>query len=221
MKKTLFYLTILSLVFCLLLTGRASAQFLSDNLTGRPITANAYSEISGSPYLNDTWSVGMVKLANGDTYKNNLYLKYNLLDDEVYFKGKNDETLAFVDPVKEFTIGDGSKHYRAGYEGINGFKTKAFFQVIADGAVKLLKKTSVVITEIKQYSAASNKFFERSDLYIIYRNNKGQIVKKDKKSILSVLGDKQNELESYLKSNNINFKSDADLGKLITYYNSL
>jgi hypothetical protein len=221
MKKIFLAFAVLPFIFFVLLPCKLSAQFLSDNLTGKPITTTAYSEISGSLYLSDNWSAGMVKLANGETYKDNLYLKYNLLDDEIYFKGKNDETLGFVQPVKEFTISDGARHYRNGYEGINGYKTKAFFQIIADGTVQMLKKTSVAITEIKQYSAASSKVFERTDTYIIYKNGKGQLIKKNRKSILSLLNDKQQALNNYLKLNSIDFSSDNDLANLITYYNSL
>jgi hypothetical protein len=44
-------------------------------------------------------------------------------------------------------------------------------------------------------------------------------VKKDKKSFLSVLADKQVQIEKYADENKLSFKNEEDLSKIINYYN--
>ena len=46
-------------------------------------------------------------------------------------------------------------------------------------------------------------------------------VRKDKKSLLSALGDKTAQLESYIKSEKLNLKSEAGMISLVEYYNTL
>jgi len=214
----LFLLSIFS-VFSL----KGQAQFLQD-IAGVPLTTVNYENVKGTPFLVNEWSSGMVKLANGNTYKDNLFLKYNIKEDQLYFKGKNDETLEFVDPVKEFVINykQEAQHYRNGYSFINGFSDKSFFEVLSDGSVQLLKKPTKVILESKQYnSAAVDKSFEDVYQYYIVKQGAAIQIKRDKKSVFTALGDKQTELDEFTKTNKLNLKNDSDLAKLVTYYNSL
>ena len=46
-------------------------------------------------------------------------------------------------------------------------------------------------------------------------------VKKSKKQILSAFPDAENELSSYIKAEKIDLKNEADLVKLLRYYDSL
>ncbi|RYE27278.1 MAG: hypothetical protein EOP45_01785 [Sphingobacteriaceae bacterium] len=229
MKNYLYIFSILFLGIVFFTPISSKAQFLSDQVTGRPITAKSYTDIQGSPYLNDNWSKGIVKLNNGETYKDNLYLKYNLLNDELYFKGKNDETLAFVNGVKEFTINTNDKdgtlqetHYKNGFKNIPGYTDNTNFEVLAEGTVTLIKKVSVFISETKEFnSAVTNKKFEQNSKYFILIGTTGKQIKNDKNSVLKILPDKQSEVESYIKKNNLKFKTDEDLSQTVKYYNSL
>ena len=60
--------------------------------------------INGSPFANDEFLNGNVVLNNDDEYEN-VPLKYNIYNDELYFKNiKDDMLLSFVIPVKAFEI---------------------------------------------------------------------------------------------------------------------
>jgi len=197
--------------------------YVTDAL-GHTVTLNAYDDIQGTPYLADTWAPGTVKLTNGKTYKDNVLLKYNLADDAVYFKGENGSPLLFASPVSEFTITDetGNRHYKSGFDAISGYTDKNFFEVIADGTVQVLKKYKKTVRESRDYnSAVTVKAFVDIIQYYMIKNGKVVSIKNDKKTILTAIGDKQPELEAYIKANNLNLKNDADIGKLVTYYNSI
>lgn len=209
---------------CFFLSYNVKAQFLHD-VNGVPLTTSKYEDVTGTPYLVDTWLPGTVKFANGVSYKNNLFLKYNIKDDELYFEGKNNEPLLFIDSVTEFAITNPPgviHHYRNGYKAIGGYSDKSFFEVLADGSVQLLKKTNKTILESKAYNSPTTErsFVEVSQYYLV-RFGTFTPVKRDKKSILAALNDKQPALEKYIKDNGLNVKNDDDLSKLIIYYNSL
>ncbi|QKJ28957.1 hypothetical protein HQ865_04045 [Mucilaginibacter mali] len=189
---------------------KAQGNMVTD-INGRPYRTKAYDDIEGSPYLYDAWMPGTVKMNYGSVYTN-ISLKLNEQEGKLYFKGKNDEVLEFVDPVTEFTLN--GMHFIA--------EAGTFYQVLADGSTKLLKQPVKEIQETKTYgSAVASKTFIAADKYFVMSNGKLTAVKKDKKAILAALAGKQAEVEAYMKKESLNFKNDADLAKLFIYYNSL
>lgn len=221
MKKQIVFL-----LFTLVYTHTLKAQLYLNNLNGTAIKEQNYSDVKGTPYAFDDWSIGTVQTEKG--IFNNISIKYSELDDQLFFKSKDDQTIQFADPVKGFTMSytkDDKQfltHYRNGYTNIPGSNNSAYFEILADGKYQLLKKTTKKVKQETTYgSTESNKSFMTTTRYYIVTPEKGILIKKDKKSILNTLGNKQTELEAYAKTNNIDFKSDEDLAKLIGYYNSL
>jgi hypothetical protein len=214
-------------VICLLVTvhaARAQFRYYTDS---RPVRYIDYTNVEGTPYLYPDWVPGSVKLTDGTTNDAPIELKYNLVSDEVSFKDKAGQELVFVKPVAEFTLNsvdnNGLPHkYRSGYKDIEGTTPASFFEVLADGKVQLLKRFTKLLFESQPIGSASKlqQFIDKTKYYLII-NGKALQVKNDKKALLAALGDKQAQLEDYIKSNKINLKNDAQLGKLIDYYNSL
>lgn len=203
-----------------------SAQ-VPDNTTGYPVLSRTYVDVEGSPFLANEYNKGTVKMANGITFKD-ILIKYNQVDDVLYFQGKNDDILSFVEPVMEFTIGyiKGGKiingHYRNGYPSTGKNTDKSFYEVLTDGTAQLLKRTSKSIFKNKPYNSATETQTVNEDVnYYIFTGGKLMQIKKDKKTIFSVLSNKQTELEAYINYNSLNLKNDGDLTSLIVYYNSL
>jgi hypothetical protein len=185
-----------------------------------------YVDVEGSPYLTKDYNKGTVKLANGSTYKD-ILIKYNQIDDVIYFQ-RGDDVLSFVEPVKEFTIAyiKGAKalngHYRNGYPAIGKNTEKSFYEALTDGTAQLLKRTSKYIIKNKPYNSATETQTINEDIsYYIFADSKMTLIKKDKKYILPALNNKQTELDTFIKSNNLNLKNDDDLTRLVVYYNSL
>lgn len=200
---------------------RASGQFLSD-LNGKPVFETRYTHVEGSPYLHSDWLKGRVKLANGSTYSD-IELKYDQVADELLFRDKNGNVLTFVDAVAEFMLpGSPPPLFRSGFHALDNHTERSFYQILYDGGIKLLKKSVKKISEVKQYnSASSTTKFDLIETYYIGRENQPVKFRKDKKSLFKVLGNKTDMLENYVKAENLNLKEEADLVKLIHYYNSI
>ncbi|NCD69513.1 hypothetical protein [Mucilaginibacter agri] len=220
-----FYKAFLILLICAGVKS-ASAQGVQISAGGVPVQDRDMSDVVGSPYVNAEWGKGTVKLKDDKVYTN-IDLKYSDYDDALYFKSAEDKMQSFAVPVVDFTISyaeDGNpvlKHFRNGYH-IQGYDGNAYFEVFNEGKAQFLKKTKKKIETQSVYgSTGSDKKFVSTTKYFLVNGDKSAIVKKDKKSILEALGDKQTELEAYIKSNNLNLKEESDIAKLLTYYNSI
>lgn len=217
MKKNILFIVLL------LLSQYTFAQTFLEEANGRPILKTSLEDISGDPYLYKTWKLGKVQLAGGKTY-DKVPMNVNLISKEVFFKGANDEKLAFVQPVVSFVFADTVR----GVPEVKLFKKidpkldPDFFVVIAEGKVSLLKKLWKVIWEEKTYNSGTivKNILDKSAYYVL-NDGKLTLIKASKKDILASLPDHKDEVEKYIKTEKISFSSDQDLSKLFVYYNSL
>lgn len=219
-------LLICFMVFSMIsLRSGAQNMYMSD-VSGRPIVGNIYENVTGSPYLSADWISGSVELTDAKVY-NNVSLKYDEINDDVIFKGKDGVAMA-ADNVKQFKLapyGDvkDSTLFRSGFPAVKSNTVKGFYEVLVDGKVKLLKKTSKRINTSREYNSASvDKTVIASSTYYLFTQNGNMIfISKDKKSILKELTGKEAELNTFISAEKLNLKNDADLAKLVTYYNGL
>lgn len=186
-----------------------------------------YVNVDGSPYLSAEWQPGSFKLPNSKVY-NDVSVKYDEVEDKIFIKSGDDGAVDLKERPVEFNLAFPEdekviqRYFRLGFTGIPETTNASYFEVLEDGKVKLLKRSSKIIQENKEYN--SNilvKSFFHVIKYFLYIDGKGVLIKKDKKSILSALGNKQTELEAYIKDNKLNLRNDADTAKLIGYYNTL
>jgi len=183
-----------------------------------------YFNVNGSPYLNDEWGKGFVKLNDGESYRN-IDIKFDELKQQVVIKGENELTYKFVDPVKEFNINyvvDGNVHKAHFIRGY-GDNKNVFYEILADGSLLLLKSTDKKINSIPSFPAGSerSKAIQNTNDYFIVKDGKLLKIKPDEKSVLKAIGNNEAELSTYIKSNNLVLKHDADLVNLIVHYNSI
>ena len=225
MKKTIYRIALICAPF-LSQVPAAYAQ-LGVNIGSTPQGINFMGEIDpklkGSPYLFEGWAKGSVVLEDGKSY-NDLGLMYDVLADRVIFKSDIGKMQAFTVRVKEFTIDtDKGQHtFRSGFPAIDGGSDRSYYQVLAEGNTKLLKRTTKQITEaIEPGAITMSKKLQDNIKYYVLIDNKIVRVKKDKKAILALLKNKSAELENYISSNKLNFKNEDDIVKLVNYYNRL
>jgi hypothetical protein len=210
-------LTTLMLLFCF--TNGKAQGFLRDIL-GRPIIELAFVDIIGSPFQNDEFLKGSVILHNDDEYEN-VPLKYNIYDDELYFKSTKDEMLlSFVIPVKSFMIG--GQTYLNGFPEIENFTKTSYYGLLADKKIKLLFKAYKTIAESRPYnSPRAEKRFESYKAYFILKGGKMYRFKPSKKDLINLFDSSGPKIEEYIRKEKINFKNDQDLIKIIDFINSL
>lgn len=206
----------------------AQVKFLND-VQGKPYMEQSYTAEEGSPYLIPNWAEGKVDLVNGKTTV--VPIKYDLIRDELLFHGKSDSAaFAFVDQVKGFSFTSTAIEesnilmpvFNSGYPAVEDQTQASFYQLIADGKVKLLKHYKKIIRTEKAFnSATSTRSFVLSSTYYVFIDNQITRIKPGQKTILAALSDKANQLKSYMQNNKIDYKNDAALAKLFGYYNSL
>ncbi len=213
------------IVLCWLYIVNVRAQTLN-RINGTAVRLTDFTDVKGSPYFYNDWLKGDVTISNNSIHQN-MDLRYNLVNDQLYFKSGNGSVLTFADPVKQFTINSPVESmqvltFRNGYQNIPGTTSTSFLEVLTEGKTQLLKKLSKKIqTENVYPNTSTNKFFTETKTYYIFKDGKGILIRPDKKSIIFALPNKQAELEAYIKQNRLNLKDDGDLKKLIIYYNSI
>ena len=221
MTRKLIVLTVLALtLFTYKINAQTSQENFFDN-QGRPFTKKN-PEVDGDPYLFDKWLPGQVQTVKDKTY-NNFKIKYDVVDDMIIFAYDSaDEPLKFVDEIKSFTIIlPQPLIFNNGFPAIDKQTSQSYYQVISNGATKLLKRYTKTIFESKGYNTAAVKKFQAFNIYYLYKGGKIDKVDNPKKTIYALAGNKKTELDNYLKANNINFKKDEDLAKVFDYYNTL
>lgn len=201
--------------------GKTSSIATTDD--GAAVMRSEYTALVGNPYFNEDWVDGDVKLKDGSV-QSGTPMKYDELQDNVYTK-IGDDPAKFKKPVVEFTITDrsGKPAHFSVFPGNDKFSDIAYFQVLADGKVKLLRKNAKAVSESKDgigTAVVTRLVVDNIDYYLLI-DGKAVKIKKDKKSVEAALANKQSELDNYIKANNLNLKKDDDLAKLITQYNAL
>jgi hypothetical protein len=183
-------------------------------------------DVDGSPFLNEDWASGAVKLKDGRTYRG-LQLKYDEAKGILYFKDKNDQADVFIDPVNEFSIEYNvdnktqRKFFKNGFKNIPHTSPSTFFEILGDGSAQLIKKEAKALVDVKPYNEPLTRRFGDDSKYFLIVSGKVIPFKRHKKFVLANLPNNQIEVEAYLKTDNINLKNDDDLIKLFNYYNSI
>ncbi len=208
-----------SIVFIFLFPAvSANAQTYYSDIQGKAIKETRAEDATGSPYLTDSWATGSATIAKG-TY-NNMKLKYDLKNDVPVFASKDNVAMSFAEPVNRFTIN--TMTFANGFPAIGAQMKDSYYEILSDGKIKLLKHLAKHIEETKTYgSATANREYVTTEAYYVFKNDKMSAIKPDKKAVLGLMTDKAAQIDDYLKANKVNFKSDADLGKLFDKYNSL
>ncbi len=230
MNKKRIITVLLPGVFALAYTPSQAQQpgvNFSVNAEGLTVNGDLYKDTRGSAYLFNDWVKGNVQLVDGTIY-NNLNLKYDQVRGVLIFLSDDNNSKSFTMPIKAFTLTNAEDKnwpritFRNGFKPVDGGTLKTYYEVLVDGNTQLLKRTiKKIVDERAPGSLIISKQISANDRYYINDNSRIIKLKKDKKSVLESLKDKQPELEIYINNNNLNVKEDTDLIKVIEYYNSL
>jgi hypothetical protein len=205
----------------------AHAQSLSD-IKGDALKDNVYIEVEGNPYLFNDWVNGTIVLAGNQSIP--APLKFDICTNQVLFQNKAGETLALKSKITSFTLDNTNTEnsdlkpmvFVNGYPATAKQTESSYYQLVGDGKTRLLKFYRKSIDEQRAYASATTiRSFKYFQVYYVFKNNQLIEVQPNKKSITKVLDEHPAQLEVYLKDHNISLKSDADLQKLFTWYNSL
>ena len=214
----------LIVVFLTLLVGLTKAQSqgaVASYDNGIPVRLTSYTDVKGSVYLLDDWSMGIVKSTDGKVSKD-YKLKYNLVEDQLLFLGKDGETpMKFSSAIKEFQIAEKGL-YRNGYPALKKNTQLNYYEVLADGKVQLLKRNNKTITEYREYnSATTTRKIADNFEYYFYKGETIVPVAKDQSVLETIFKDKASAVQSKIKERKLNLKKEADLKEIVEFYNQL
>lgn len=183
------------------------------------------ADVKGQPFLYDEWTKASVLLKTKEKI-DSVLIKYNLYTDLLIVRVDAQEYQFNID-VQEFLIYQGDSHenflFRSGYNPVPGMTEKSFYQVLYDGKTKLLLKHKKIITEqMTSTPGVKAKVYEdRPVYYILTADGKMEKIKRKGDSILNILSDKKKELSKMAETNKLKLTVDADLVKLLEYYDQI
>lgn len=222
MKKTVLFASVLTAFMY-----QTKAQIaVTNNINGTPLEVKDDGKIKGSRYLIDDWVKGQVLQEDNKSFQDML-LKYDVLNDQLIFKDKNNQILKFKYPVKQFQLlsPEFLNHpsiFKNGFPATGKLTNKSFYLVLAEGKATLLKKPVKSINESIPYGESTKtEEILNSEHYYVLHNTKMVKIKKDKESLIKTLTDKRAELDQFAKQNELKGKSDEELIRIIEYYNTL
>jgi len=195
---------------------------VSNTLSGSQSLKLLFKGAEGRIYIGQDWSLGTIVLRNGATI-DNYFLRYNILSDQIQFIAGRD-TLPFATPqeVNTATFGGHTFVYE-NYQSEN-FIRQGYFELIVPGKNKLLLKRLVTC----QKPDSKNPKDESLGRYLIeecyYISKQGMPATKmicNRKSVLAVLNDHNDDIEAYLRITGNRIRTIEDLKDFVSYYNSL
>lgn len=171
-------------------------------------------KIEGSRFvLNDFEKNGKVFI-KGQAYTTT-GLNIDILNNDVVFKLTNDSIL-----ILEKSVIDSLNI------GVQKFKKKTdntLYEVLWQKKDKILYKTySCHVqkghTNVMKGTTENDKYKIYSLYYFKKKGSMEEIFQPNKKAIINLLGKNQKQVKKFIKSNNLNIKSDQDLIKVLDYF---
>ncbi len=208
-------------------TGKWGQQIFLSDVNGRAFE-NKYADVSGSAYLFPDFKFATIELADGRKYAN-VKARLNLVENEVNFIASNGEegyigkgmvhTISFNDTTKQ---GIKTFSFQTGFPKTDNQTVIHFYQVLANGKIALVKSIAKNIEErLNELSGEKSKEFAVRENIYLQIGGELKRVKKEASFFLEAMADQKDIINSYIKTNKVNFKVEDQLIKLIEYYNSL
>ncbi len=195
-------------------------------VNGEPFVNQKYVDlVAGSPYFKDDFLKGKLISKTGQEYRD-LWVKLDLLGGKVLYKDSAGREMSATTPLKSVVLylPGGEPAYfmlTASLPLQNGIRDP-WVQVLFDGNTPLFKTWAKEITEKKGYgSATTEQSIRTTEHYWVMYHNKLQELGK-LKNVPKILGDKEAELEAFLKEKDDERQPmDERFIRLLDYYNYL
>lgn len=192
--------------------------------TGDWMQTIAESDIEGSPYLNNEFIRGSIYTYQKMQF-NDIPLRFNIYTGNLEFKTPEDQILALAAPeiVEKAVFGDFKMSY---VPYILSKKIKnGFLRVIEEGTVSLYAQPDIFYQKPKEAAAYKDaepaKFLERPDAYFIRIGKEAAIKFNNKKELISIFTDHNEEVAIFIKKNKIKISKEKSLQELVKYCNTL
>lgn len=212
------------------------------NVSGAPSGAltsmNAYDTryegTKGSKYFINEWLTGELIFVKENTKApKTVPLKYDSHTKEVLFKRSvGDSIVVNPNQIKGFIINDAANNASYPFVKVEGIRTEGgvvpvcYLMVLYKNKTSLLKYVSKIMQKANYSGAFSvdrryDAYEDNSEYFIQKPDGSLSRTKLKKSSVIKALDDKKDQLEAYIKKENIAFKNEYDLARVVDYYNTL
>lgn len=193
------------------------------NIGASSFVRNPPRPIDGTVYIFDSWNNNTLIVASNQEKAFRLNSNINFNAKRNVFESKIDnETIFTFDFANIEKIVINNRTFKNIYSPVEG--SYRVYEVIAEtDDFEIYKDYSIDIREGNPnplLARANDKYILRDNYYV----KKGKSFKKlklKKSEILKAAGSKSSVVEQYAKDNNLNFKSERDLQKIVSYYRTL
>ncbi len=225
MKKINFYtiaLTIISFqAFAQVRDINVDNIYFQKSINSSPVNTIEYKDIKGSPYLTDDFVNSKIYFRKDSVFK--IALRYNVFDQSMEYQ-QNNIVYSISNPDKIDKI-EMNKWTFIFYSDFKKIKNNSFYQLLLPGKANLLLKKTISYREAEPPKAIVEsepaKFIKKKDTYYVAIGSASPVVIRNKKSLIEIFVDKEDEISKYIKKEKISYKKSTDLIKLVEYYNGL
>lgn len=193
-----------------------------------------YEGTKGSKYFIDEWLSGeLIFVKEGTKAPKTIPLKYDSHNKELLFKRSvGDSIIVNPDQITGFIINDKKLNASYPFVKFTGLKTEggtvpvAYLMVLYKNKTSLLKYVSKMMQKAN-YSGVSNvdrrydAYVDNSEYFIQKPDGSLSRAKLKKNSVVKALADKEEQIETFIKKENLTFKTEYDLARVVDYYNTL
>jgi hypothetical protein len=191
-----------------------------------------YEGFRGSPLFINEWIKGEINLTDGRVFTD-VPLKYNAYTKGLFMQSPAGDSIAvFSNLVASFIIKDPVtkndftfKQYPLAQ--IQGKSAEGlYFLVLLEGSTTLLKLIHKIIKKADYKEPYSNNisydtYEDTNEYYLLKNDGKLAKVKRNKKSVMEALTDKESSLQEFVTAQKLTFKTDADFVRIVSKYNTL
>jgi hypothetical protein len=198
-----------------------------DGVTTHNYSTGKTIPVNGTPFLNEKFSPGILELHDGKKSEE-VMLRYNIAQDlfEI-FRGKDTLTINRPYDLKAVYFMDKTFIYNPKLRTDAERKQNGFFEVLVNGDFTLYKKRNKDMSFDSfagnyQGGAGTKEYYYVDKIAFVGKTPKGNVfLMNSSKSFLKNLNDHKPEMKAFIKAQKIKFKKEADLIKLVDYYNQL
>ena len=199
----------------------------------KPIEANRYAEVKGSPFLFETFIETKI-LTNNNLLINNILLNFNgythqfeALHDDLTFilEEKYYERFEFITQQYDRYYANTMSDTTVFIYGLNPEARNKFYVLIhKDQDLTIFKDFRIEKTERAVETPGKTEYFINFEPFFTYyaliNGKKVSRFKLNKKSVMSLF-EESKEMSQFIKSNKLSMKTEKDLKKLIQFNGSL
>lgn len=191
-----------------------------------------YEGLKGSPFFISEWISGEMAFVDGRVFKE-VPLKYNAYSKELVMKRPSgDSIIVFPYQVNSFIINDPVTKANFEFKRCPSAHTSKYdmrdiyFLTLYQGKTSLVKLISKTLKKADYKDPYSNNVrydtFEDANEYFLLKTD-GSLtkIKKNKKSVLGALSDKEEALKALMDQEKLDIKTERDLVVAVAKYNAI